>query len=64
MKNYLLKCLQADQLPFFGDSNVAVSGLNEIHKVELGDVIYVDHPKYFEKALNSDASVIIINDKL
>ena len=49
--------------PFFGDSNVEVSGLNEIHKVELGDVIYVDHPKYFEKALSSDASVIIINDE-
>ena len=48
--------------PVLGPKDIKVTGLNEIHKVEPGDVIYVDHPKYYNKALNSVASVIIIND--
>ena len=46
----------------FGNENLIITGINEIHKVEKGDLIFVDHPKYFHKALNSIASVIIIND--
>ena len=38
-----------------------VSGLNEIHKVEPGDLTFVDIPKYFKKSFNSKASVILIN---
>ncbi len=48
--------------PVLGDKNITINGLNEIHKVENGDVVYVDHPKYYDKALSSVASVIIIND--
>lgn len=47
--------------PFKGDGNFLVTGINEIHKVEEGDLTFVDHPKYFDKALHSKASVIIIN---
>lgn len=35
--------------------------MNEIHVVEKGDIVFVDHPKYYDKALNSAASVILIN---
>ena len=37
------------------------TGINEIHKVEKGDLVFVDHPKYYNKCLNSAASFIIIN---
>jgi UDP-3-O-[3-hydroxymyristoyl] glucosamine N-acyltransferase len=38
-----------------------VTGINEIHKVEAGDITFVDHPKYYDKALSSNATFIIIN---
>lgn len=47
----------------FSQTNVPVTGINEIHKVEKGDITFVDHPKYYEKALNSAATFIIINKK-
>ncbi|PKP52871.1 MAG: UDP-3-O-(3-hydroxymyristoyl)glucosamine N-acyltransferase [Bacteroidetes bacterium HGW-Bacteroidetes-1] len=47
-----------------GDPDFQVTGLNEIHMVEPGDVTFVDHPKYYEKALNSKATTIIINKKV
>ncbi|MCX6258308.1 MAG: UDP-3-O-(3-hydroxymyristoyl)glucosamine N-acyltransferase [Bacteroidia bacterium] len=47
-----------------GNADFIISGLNEIHKVEPGDLTFVDHPKYYEKALNSDASAVIINKEM
>lgn len=47
-----------------GDGSRSVSGINEIHKVENGDITFVDHPKYYDKALNSAATFIIINKKI
>jgi UDP-3-O-[3-hydroxymyristoyl] glucosamine N-acyltransferase len=44
-----------------GDANFFVTGMNEIHSVENGDITFVDHPKYYEKALNSAATTILIN---
>ncbi len=49
---------------YIGDSNFPVSGMNEIHVVEHGDIVFVDHPKYYDKALNSEASVVLINKKV
>lgn len=46
-----------------GDSDFKITGINEIHMVEPGDLTFVDHPKYFDKALNSAATTIIINKK-
>lgn len=46
-----------------GDVHAEISGINEIHKVEKGDLVFVDHPKYYDKCLNSDADFIIINTK-
>src|ERR1051325_7691367 len=47
-----------------GDGNMTVSGINEIHCVERGDITYVDHPKYYDKALNSAATFIIIDKEV
>jgi UDP-3-O-[3-hydroxymyristoyl] glucosamine N-acyltransferase len=44
-----------------GDNAATVKGINEIHKVEEGDLAFVDHPKYYEKCLKSAASFIIID---
>ncbi len=47
-----------------GDPDFQVTGINEIHMVEQGDITFVDHPKYYKKALSSAASVVIINQKV
>jgi UDP-3-O-[3-hydroxymyristoyl] glucosamine N-acyltransferase len=47
-----------------GDGTRLVSGINEIHKVEGGDITFVDHPKYYDKALRSAASFVIINKEV
>ena len=49
---------------FVGDSHFPVLGLNEIHVVEPGDIVFVDHPKYYEKALKSAATIVLINKKV
>ena len=49
---------------YVGDPDFPVAGINEIHKVENGDITFVDHPKYYDKALNSAATVIIINKEV
>ncbi|EMY81544.1 UDP-3-O-(3-hydroxymyristoyl) glucosamine N-acyltransferase LpxD [Psychroflexus gondwanensis ACAM 44] len=46
---------------FIGDQHFEIQGINEIHVVEEGDIVFVDHPKYYDKALESKASVILIN---
>lgn len=48
---------------FIGLPEFQVTGMNEIHVVEPGDITFVDHPKYYEKALNSKATTILINSK-
>ena len=42
---------------FIGDSSFEVLGMNEIHVVTPGDIVFVDHPKYYDKALSSKATV-------
>lgn len=46
---------------FRGNPNHLIEGLNEIHRVSQGDLVFVDHPKYYEKALKSNATTILIN---
>ncbi len=46
---------------FLGPENHQITGLNEIHVVEPGDIVFVDHPKYYDKALQSAATTILIN---
>lgn len=49
------------QATLVGNSAGFATGINELHKVEKGDLVFVDHPKYYDKCINSDASFIIIN---
>ncbi len=44
-----------------GNRKGLATGINEIHKVEDGDLVFVDHPKYYGQCINSAASFIIIN---
>jgi UDP-3-O-[3-hydroxymyristoyl] glucosamine N-acyltransferase len=46
-----------------GNSDGEATGINEIHKVEKGDLVFVDHPKYYQKCINSAATYIIINQE-
>ncbi|KIC94761.1 UDP-3-O-(3-hydroxymyristoyl)glucosamine N-acyltransferase [Flavihumibacter solisilvae] len=46
-----------------GNTSGMATGINEIHRVEEGDLAFVDHPKYYEKCLQSAASFIIINNR-
>ena len=47
-----------------GNTAGHATGINEIHRVEEGDIVFVDHPKYYDKCINSAASYIIINKKV
>jgi UDP-3-O-[3-hydroxymyristoyl] glucosamine N-acyltransferase len=49
---------------FIGNENHQITGINEIHMVENGDIVFVDHPKYYDKALKSAATTIIINKEV
>jgi UDP-3-O-[3-hydroxymyristoyl] glucosamine N-acyltransferase len=49
---------------FVGDADFPVHGMNEIHVVEPGDIVFVDHPKYYDKALDSAATIVLINKKV
>ncbi|MEY4011131.1 MAG: hypothetical protein RIT22_255 [Bacteroidota bacterium] len=49
---------------FVGDANFPILGMNEIHVVEAGDIVFVDHPKYYDKALQSNATIILINKEV
>ena len=64
-KTYTLKEIsELIDSKYVGDINFPILGMNEIHVVEAGDIVFVDHPKYYDKALNSAASVILINKKV
>ena len=47
-----------------GNFDIEILGLNEIHVIQKGEIVFVDHPKYYDKALNSAASVILINKEV
>ncbi len=49
---------------YIGDSEFPVYGMNEIHVVNNGDIVFVDHPKYYQAALQSNASIVLINKKV
>jgi UDP-3-O-[3-hydroxymyristoyl] glucosamine N-acyltransferase len=49
---------------YSGPDDFEVLGMNEIHVVTPGDIVFVDHPKYYDKALQSKASVILINKEV
>lgn len=52
------------QINYIGNPDAMITGLNEIHKVEAGDITFVDIQKYYAKALQSKATFIIINKEV
>ena len=50
--------------PYVGADDFPVLGINEIHVVTPGDIVFVDHPKYYDAALNSAATVVLINKEV
>ncbi|RCW90749.1 UDP-3-O-(3-hydroxymyristoyl)glucosamine N-acyltransferase [Winogradskyella arenosi] len=64
-KPYTLKEISAlIDCDFKGDENFEILGINEIHVVEPGDIVFVDHPKYYDKALQSAATIVLINKEV
>ena len=49
---------------YVGAKDFPVLGMNEIHVVQAGDIVFVDHPKYYEKALHSKATIVLINKEV
>lgn len=49
---------------YIGNDDFPVLGMNEIHVVENGDIVFVDHPKYYDKALQSAATIVLINKEV
>lgn len=49
---------------FIGDENFQVLGTNEIHRVKAGEIVFVNHPKYYDKALNSEATIVLIDKEV
>ena len=57
----ILQIAELIHAKLLGNENGFATGINEIHVVEDGDLVFVDHPKYYETCINSPASFIIIN---
>jgi UDP-3-O-[3-hydroxymyristoyl] glucosamine N-acyltransferase len=49
------------QAKLAGNTDAFATGINELHRVQKGDIAFVDHPKYYDKCLQSAADFIIIN---
>jgi UDP-3-O-[3-hydroxymyristoyl] glucosamine N-acyltransferase len=49
---------------YVGADDFPVLGMNEIHVVTSGDIVFVDHPKYYDKALQSAATIVLINKEV
>lgn len=65
LKPYTLKQIsKLINCEYIGNDDFEILGINEIHVVENGDIVFVDHPKYYEKALNSKATTILINKEV
>lgn len=60
----LAEIAQIIDAEYVGPADFEVLGQNEIHVVEPGDIVFVDHPKYYDKALASNATIVLINKKV
>jgi UDP-3-O-[3-hydroxymyristoyl] glucosamine N-acyltransferase len=49
------------QAELIGDDTLQPDGINEVHKITPNDISFVDIEKYYQRTLQSDASVIIMN---
>lgn len=47
-----------------GDDTLQAGGINEVHKIQPGDLSFVDIDKYYTRMLESEATIIIINKEM
>ncbi|WP_417429708.1 LpxD N-terminal domain-containing protein [Halpernia sp.] len=52
------------QAEFIGAEDFPIYGTNEIHRVKEGEIVFVNNQKYYDKAINSDATIILIDKKV
>lgn len=52
------------QAKLVGNLSQHATGINEIHKVQPGDISFVDNEKYYQRCLQSPASIIIIDKEV
>lgn len=57
--DWIAKYIEAEVL---GNHENLATGINEIHKVQPGDITFVDLEKYYTKAIHSNATIIIIDN--
>lgn len=55
----LASCVSATVI---GDEKAYILGINEIHRTNVGDLTFVDHPKFHALASNCAASFILTNE--
>ncbi|MGD1947638.1 MAG: UDP-3-O-(3-hydroxymyristoyl)glucosamine N-acyltransferase [Croceivirga sp.] len=60
----LLEVARLIDASYVGPDDFEILGMNEIHVVEEGDIVFVDHPKYYQKALDSAATTVLINKEV
>ena len=41
-----------------GNEKGFATGINELHKVETGDLAFVDHPKYYASSIHSGSFIL------
>jgi UDP-3-O-[3-hydroxymyristoyl] glucosamine N-acyltransferase len=51
-------------IPFKGNPEADIFGLNVVHKVKQGELTFVDFSKYYTKALQSEATFILIDKEV
>lgn len=49
---------------YVGADDFPVLGMNEIHVIQEGEIVFVDHPKYYDKALSCKGSIVLINKEV
>ena len=49
---------------YVSDENFQIFGTNEIHRVKKGEIVFVNHPKYYDRALHSEATIILIDKEV
>lgn len=59
----LLQIIQ-QQVAVVGEIDIPISGINEIHSVQKGDLSFVDNKKYYERMMQSEASFILIDQEI
>ena len=60
----ILEIAELCKAEIIGDDSISLTGMNEIHKLEPGDLMFVDNEKYFARSLSSIASAVIINKRI